>query len=1040
MTATVTELASRSGLEIGYVLFLEGIPWAYTNRQELVGSGVGSWIDGAPGGDREILDGLVVPDTLSFETSLEDGTLSSNDDASFQLVDFQNRLIALVAESDGDIVGETIGPLADPAPALLLDGVTPVHGRWLNHEAIGPAGERRYYPCMPVDLPGYDHAAVTSEAQTLALSVLRDSPTWHEGMRCALYIVYIDSRTGEIPSWQDHHDGGNSLVWFGSTRELTCEGLTWTLDCDGPSSWLRKQLGATRSAEWLPVTTVLNLSSEPGAREDLAGYYFSYRTSATLERGAASYFTASDVLTSGTAADLRAQIQARLNTVAATAGPDTTWTTSRNASCKFLAGAIAMQVDNFGWAANAYIALHISVWQALGFDPRLQAGTEPNGDPLVVNFVKTDGLAFELANFNVSPGPDYWLAKLSTLPAQYASLTDAGTDCDNDGKVRVYEAIMAEDVSTIYPKKTDQELNVGLANGLPYLEGQLCRPPAQHTFTNGGGEADATAFIALRGSYRTSADQEPITMAAVARVGFVDDTSGGGHGPTPDADSYLKLHLANLIDPRYFGIDRKLSGPWSSFDLEFCPVNLMGYNLNFGERADLILLRTMLSTGTSSWSGYDGEGAVQTLGANAHPDASAPQGSDVEVADLGLAIPYTLIDADSFVATAAKLPEGGVDSMLNRCKFAYIGPFDSQDMMIRIIEQRGWGMGFVRGRYRLFSRADLLDADDVEVEITPDDIVGDQEFVEVADLRPVLPRDAFEIEYGKPLVEGTGSDTELRATVVATDPASRSRRTNNKETIDGSGLVPSRLWLNDPAPESWVSAWSQLAGHEMAAYYASPWVAVDVPVHWSVARQLGVGSVVKLTTNYAPSRDGSYGITGRVGRVIGYSLRTAELVVDLRILVQAGDPSTKPRRFGPIAQVLESVTTVEARHDAATRTFKCYADAFGHGEPTSDVTGFGEPSYSATGTEALVYGYQHNGRAWAKTFEFTVESVDSTAHTITWKAGTFSGTWWEARPTTLLLAPYDSQPANSWTRSVYAVITDSTGYFGAGPTKGFKLV
>ena len=264
---------------------------------------------------------------------------------------------------------------------------------------------------------------------------------------------------------------------------------------------------------------------------------------------------------------------------------------------------------------------------------------------------------------------------------------------------------------------------LGLAGGLPYLEGQLCRPPAQHTFTNGGGEADATAFIALRGSYRTSADQEPITMAAVAKVGFKDDTSAGGHGPTPDTDSYLKLHLEKLIDPRYFGIDRKLAGPWSAFDLEFVPLNFMGYNMNFSDRSDLILLRTMLSTGTSSWSGYDGEGAVQTLGANAHPDASAPQGSDVEIADLGLAIPYSLIDASSFAKTAAKLPDGGVSSPLNRSRFAYIGPFDSQDMMWRIIEQRGWGMGFVRGRYRLFSRADLLDADDVEVEITPDDIV-----------------------------------------------------------------------------------------------------------------------------------------------------------------------------------------------------------------------------------------------------------------------------------------------------------------------------
>lgn len=1039
MSSTIAEIVARPHRDVGYVLFIEGLPFAFTNRSELAGSGVGSWISGAPGGDRVVIEGLTVPETISYATSLEDGMLSSEDGASFQLTDFEGKLIALVAEDEGDIVGETFGPKTDPAPALLLDGVTPVWGRWLNHEAIGPAGERRYYPCMPVDLPGYDHAAVTGEAQTLALSVLRDAPTWHEGVRCALYVIYFDTTSNYIPNWITHHNSGYSLVWFGSTRELTCEALTWTLDCDGPTSWLRKQLGATRSAEWLPVSTVVKLSTEPGAREDLAAYYFSYRTTTLWERGASSYYSASDVLTSGTAADLRASIQARLNTVAATAGPDTTWSTARNASCTFTSGKIAMQVDNNNYAAYAYVCLHENVWRVLGYDPVIQAGVDPQNDGLVIDFVSPDDLAFELAPFSNVPGPGYYLARLSTIPKQYPSLAQADTDADNDGKPRVYYAIMGDDLSTIYPEGS-QELNVGLANGLPYFEGQTCRPPAQYTFTNGGGDVDAAAFIALRGSYRTSIDDEPITMVQVAKVGFKDDTSAGGHGPTPDSDSYLKLYLETFLDARYFGIDRKLSGPWASFDLEFCPVNLMGYNLDFGERADLILLRTMLSTGTATWTGYEGQGATISLGDNAHPDADAPQGSDVEIADLGLAIPYTLIDADSFVKTAAKLPEGGVDSMLNRCKFAYLGPFDSQDMIWRIVEQRGWGMGLVKGQFRLFSRADLLDAEDIEVTLTTDDIVGEQDFVEVADLRPVLPRDAWEIEYGKPLVDDAGSELELRAVAVATDPQSRSRRSNNRESIDGAGLVPSRLWGDDPAPESWIPAWQTLTGHELAAFYASPWVAVEVPVHWSKAREIGVGSVVKLTTLYAPGRDGSYGITGRVGRVIGWSLRTEKLVVDLRILVQAGDPSAKPRRFGPVAQVVESVTTVEARHDAAARTFYCYADAFGHGEPTSDVAGFGEPSYSATGTEAIVYGYQHNGRAWAKTFEFTVESVDSTAHTITWKAGTFSGTWWEARPTTLLLAPYDSQPANSWTRAVYSVITGSDGYFGAGPTKGFKLV
>lgn len=1041
MTATVTELAALSHRDVGFVLFIEGLPQAFTNRSELVGTGVGSWIDGAPGGDREIIEGLALPDTLTFTTNPETGMLGSEDGAVFELVDFEGKLIALVAEDAGDIVGETIGPKTDPAPALLLDGVTGVWGRWLNHEAIGPKGERRWYPCMPVDLPGYDHAAFTGDAQTLALSTLRDAPTWREGLRCALYMIYIDARTGEIPDWEHQHASGESLIWYGCTRELTCEALTWKLECDGPSAWLRRQLGANRSAAWLPVSTVTTLDASAGLGENSAAFYFTYRSTTASERGASSYYAVADALpTSGTAADFRAAIQTRLNTVAATAGPDTTWSTSRNATCKFTAGAVAVQVDDFGYAAYAYVCLHETVWRCLGYDPRVQAGVDPNNDPLVIDFVHPEDLAFELAPFAAVPGPNFFLARLSSIPRQYPSLAQAGTDCDNDGKPRVYAAIMAEDLSTLYPKG-DQAIVVGLTNGLPYLEPQTCRPVAEYTFANGGGAADATGFVAFRGSYRTAVDAEPRTMAQVAKVGWHDDTSAGGHGPSPDADSSLLMHVERYIDCRYFGIDRTFDGPWSSLDLEFCPVNVLGYNLDAGDRADLILLRTMLSTGTATWTGYDGQDATIALGANAHPSAAKPQGSDVEIADLGLAIPHSLIDAASFVATANKLPQGGVNSPLNRCRFAYVGPLDAQDLIWRIVEQRGWGMGFVRGQFRLFSRPEILDIDDVEVSLVADDIAADQDFVETATLRPMIPRDGFAARYGEPLVEDAGTDLELVAKATPTDPQARSRRTNNLEEIDGAGLIPVRLWGDaNTAPPSWIPAWSRLAGTELGAYYASPWVEVTLPIHWSKARQIGVGSIVRTTSYYAPNRSGTYGLTGRLARVIGWSMRTAELVVDVTMLVQAGDPLATPPRFAPVAQVVEDVTTVEARHDAAARTFYCLGDAFGHGEPQSDVAWFAEPAWSGTGTDALVHGWQWDGRVWAKTHEFMVESVDTTAHTITWKAGSFSGTWWEARPTTFVLAPWDDQDGNSWTRTVFATITGPTGYFGGGPTKGSPLV
>lgn len=1038
--STLAEIVARDHREIGYVLFVEGWPFAFTDRAELAGSGIGSWISGAPGGDRVVLEGLTVPERISYATSLEDGMLSSEDGATFEIVDYEGKIIALVAEVEGDSVGETIGPKTDPAPALLLDGVTPVWGRWLNHEAIGPAGERRYYPCMPVDLPGHDHAAMSGDAQTLALSTLRDAPTWFEGVRCALYVIYRDTNDGRWPNWTTHHVSGVSLVWFGSTRELSPEALTWRLECDGPSSWLRRQLGSNRSQEWLPVSTVTKLSTADGAREVDAAYYFTYRTPVAWERGASSYYAGADVLpTTGTAADYRLAIQTRLNTVAATAGPDTTWSTARNASCTFTAGKVTMQVDDFGYAAYAYVCLHEQVWRCLGYDPRVQAGVDPSNNPLVIDFVSPDDLGFELAPFAAVPGPSYFLARLSTIPKQYPGLVQAGSDADSDGKPRPYLAIMAEDLSTLVPEG-EQELNVGLAGGYPYFEGQTCRAVAEHTFTNSGGDADATAFIALRGTYRTDKDSEPSVMVSVAKVGFKDDTSAGGHGPSPDADSTLLMFVERYIDCRYFGIDRTFKKPWSSFDLEAAPVNFVGYNVANGDRADLLLLRTMLSSGTATWSGYEGQGATITLGDNAHPDADEPQGSDVEIADLGLCIPHSLIDATSFAKTAAQLPGGGKNSPLNRCKFAYIGSLDSQDFIWRCLEQRGWGMGFVRGQFRLFNRVDLLDATDIEATITTDDFAAEQDFIETTELRPMLPRDGFTMTYGKALVEDAGSKLELVAKVSSTDPGVRARRTNNVIAMDGAGLIPAALWDNDPAPPSWVSSWQTLAGGDLAKFYASPWITVDVPLHWSRAKDIGVGPVVRLTSLYAPNRDGSYGITGRLGRVIGWSLRTAELVVDLKILVQAGDPSTQPRRWAPVAQVIEDVTAVEDRHDLATRTFTCYADAFEHGESQHDVTWFGEPDYLGTGTDALVHGYQFDGRRWSKTFEFKVESVNPTKDTITWKAGTFSGTWWEARPTTLVMAPYDDQDSNSWTRLVFSAITRADGYFGGGPTKGSKLV
>lgn len=1052
---TVAELAARDYRDVAYLLVVEGWPWMFTDRSEIAGT---SWI-GTDYGVREVLEGLTVPETITFSSNLENGLLSSDDSATFTLRDFDRKIIGLRDETNtGTIVGETLGPKDDPAPATLLDATgennVSIHSAWLNNEAIGPAGERRYYGCMPISLPGPDHASIFGASQTLAPSIVRDAPIWYEGTRCALFLVYRNPDTGEWPSWQDQHDSGESLVWYGTVTDLTSKALEWELECEGPSSWLRRQLGANRSAEWAPVGSTLSLSTDAGNDQHLAAYYFDYRANGSWEQGAASFYQAGDALpTSGTAADMRAAINARITTVAGTLGTagipaggvsPVTWSTAHTASCQFFAGRIEVRVDNQQWAAYAYVCLHERVWRVLGYDAYAQAGSTPDGDPLVIDFLKPEDLGFELAGFAAVPGPGYWLARVSTVPAQYGGgaygYLAAGTDLDNGGQPRTWLAIHGEDLTTLYPEG-DQEIRVGIGAGsIPYLEGQTCRAPAEHAMSNSGGDVDSMAFVAFRGSFKAGADAEVETMAALARVGFVDDNSFGGHGPAPDADGYLKLHIHDYIDPRFVGVDRaKFDGPWAALDLEYVPVNYLGYNTKAGSRADLILLRTMLSTGTASWTGFDGQGAVFTAGANDHPDADAQQGTDAEIGNLGLAIPADLIDAASFTATADLLPNGGKNSALNRVLFAYLGSFDSQELVWRCIEQRGWGMSFIRGRYGLFSRPQLLDPNDVAVSLGPDDFaIDDVTFVERADLRPMEPRDGFEMTYGNPLIEGTGSDLELVAKVRASDPQSRTRRSNNIESIDGAGLIPVKLWGNDPgAPPSWIAAWSTLAGRDLASWYAKPWVVVNVPVRWSKARLLGPGSVISFSSLYAPNMEGSYGLANRLGRVISTTINLENLSAEVRVLIQPGDPG-RLRRWAPIAVVLDDVATVEQRHDAVAGRLYCYADYFGHGEGTKDVAWFNEPAWSSVGGGVVVYGWQWDGRTWAQTFSFAVAGVDEGTNSMSYK--TLTGTFYEARPTILVLAPYDQQPNPSWARSVFAVVTGSDGFFGTGPTQGFPLV
>ena len=1044
---TVADLATRDHADIGYLFVLQGCPFMYTDRSELVGSGASSWID-TTYGPRHVLEGLDARGaTITFATETGDGRPDTDDGLTLKIVDFDRELIAFFADQtnpsnmQGIAVGGRLSPKDDPAPTDLIgmsgDNV-PIWDQWVNAEAIGPAGERSYYSLLPGgDGFGQDHASYNGDQQTLAPSYVYATPTHLEGRRVALYRIFRDPATGTFPNWQDQYDSGESLIWVGSlTNDIEVDNLTWTIKCEGPSSWLRKQLGAQRDSKWLPVSGDITLSDTPGKREDLFGLRFYYQqiSDGTLEEGSNSYFTASDTLpTTGTAETFRSTVNTRINTVSAAAGVDITWTTNRNAEAQLEADCATVRVDDtpgggFIKAAFWKLGAHEKVWRAWGFDPYAQNATNFDTE-YEVKFTKGEGMPG-------IPGPGYFVATFSTVPVGFATPVEAGGEADNNGKTRRYLAIAPQDIAQL-PPTADFELSFGIGSPA-YFEGQTNRAPTEHALSNSGGTTDTQGYAAFRGSYLPGPDAEVQTMVQLAQVCWVNDSvTLGGDTIGLDGLGHARVFVSRWIDPRFHGVDRKpLDRIWASADLEWCPVNFFGYNFNSGDMAHRLLLRLLLSTGTASWSGYDGD-ATLTVGAN-HPvylDGVKPY-SDSEIADLGLAVPHALVDAESFTTAANALP-GGKASNINLCRYAWIGAQDSQELIAAILEPRGWGLGFNRGQWRLFFRPEVLTNNDVDVTIAPASIVGEPDFVESASLRPFAPRERWKVDFSKALVpDAATEDRDLTLEASALDPSSRSRRDNGVADIEGWGLIPIPLWRGENPPPDWRLAWQSMFSQIMAQWCNAAHVMIKgLPVLPSIARQVGPGSVVRFTSYYAPTREGVYGPTAKLGRVyrVEHDLDSRGAKID--VLLQPGNPLTA-RYFAPMAAVLDDVATVEERHDAAARTFYCYANTFAV-EGVQDLAGFVEPDWLGIGGDVKVVGWQWDGRTWSAALTFLIEAVDLTANSITYQTGSLTGTWVESQYTVFTLAAYDDQASDAWVRSIYSVITGSDFKFGTTP--GFPL-
>lgn len=1069
---TVATLAASKRQHTAWLLVVEGWPDMFTDRQDLAGSGASSWI-GTAHGARVVKAGLRVPDSLEDALVLDGGQagLLEQSSATFEVVDIDGTMRLLAAPTDDEpvLLGERLAPTDDPAPNNILvaiggDPVT-LWSRYVNGEAIGPAGERRYWGGIPgATTPGPDHAAVSNLTGHLAAVEVTTLPRWREGQRVYLYLLRRDphgidtTERNNWPSWQDQYDSEEALVWWGTLRKGGSKGRLWSLPCRGRGSFLQRLLNTNCPAEWSRLDTQ-NLSLDTG--ENLIGIALQSvdnTTNAISEYGVSLFDAALDDLpTTGTPAEFRAALGTRLATMVTTAGPDGDFDAGGFDASFDDDGAHVTVLDPSGppyYGARVFIWAHEKIWRYMGYDPIAQAATGVVNDETQIYFIEQK--AWIEINGDQAPGMPakgpWYLAVFTTKKlgshVNYFNL-EPGDEVTNEGATRTFRPLTPGGVLILKPD-AGQEVGDGLGVDARYIEGQLARPFANYEM-NLASPCDQTRFFLFRGSRRMAVDEDPVDFHAVAKVSWAND---GGFFTTDPQTSQREFYIERWLDPRYYGYpERTLDFDWASAAegkdgaIEYVPLAVLAWSTEGiddpinPQRANTIVTRLLVSSGTSAWTGYEGESAAQTAGDNGFTAAADPCGDDFEIADLGLCIPHELVDDASIAAVADNLPPGGTDSPLNRVRYAWVGPRQAEEVLGDLLTPRAWSFSLHGNRYGLFALSDLLTEEDVDVEIGTSDIAVDDGvrlYVPEVDFRPMPPIDRIAIEYGHRAGDGENTGT---ANDVARDPGIRARAGTHELKHSGRGLVNAALWtaLGDPTPAPWLSAWPVLWGWTMANWSASALMMVrDLPIAPPKALQVQVGSVVSITNPWPPSTTGGYGLTNVVGRVVRRTLETKSLRARVDVLLQPGDASLV-RRWAPAAMVVDDADTLEERYDAATRTFSCYGDYFGRGDGTSDVAAFAEPDDWTVGGDALIYGWQYNGTAWTQTFSALVSSVDTTAHTITITAAGITGTFYNRMRTMFVMAPYDSQTA-AWVKLRFLVVTKATGKFGAGSTQGWKLL
>lgn len=1088
----MTALSSlqEGGAYCAYVLFIGGTGIAFTTHPDLAGAGISSWI-GTTYGLWAVHDGLEPP-TLRDSIDFMSGKLEDNS-VTFTIKDVDDVLLDLLATDRSDeqsILLQRIGPESteDLSSVLTSEGAAQdLADKHIGLEHIGPASlgrPRNHFRPFPFASGNYgtglDHP-VNPNGSDLAPVVITDNPFVWEGRLVTVYRIFLDqplsNHYGIVPSGTHHVvQNGNAVrvwkkwdpddppIWVGKLRGRgEVNNQTWRIKAYGWESLQKKLLNANTTAQWFPISTSLNLA---GDRDQMAVVF-------RLEDGdlfGPVYYDSSifndgthNVTESNSKHDVVDSINDAIQEVIS----------SVNDNYSGLGGAAdthdslsaGMDYDGAIWIRKAgaetatffkmELTLHLRVWLALGYDPKVQnvGGAAPQTPYDVLFKSETKGERLFPGTQTV-PQHGYYTGVFWTVRIGYEGVKYQHRDImSNFGSRREFKPSFGGGISILDMENADQDVFLH-GGGHPYIEPQYFRPSQNLQINGQTAHTNGSRLFLFHGQLRESLEDEPRDVYYVAKC--IVRQSGVQFGVVADGTEDV-IHTEEFIDPNVFGIDNPPAAFISSHDgletaVRAAPILLLSTlpNTRQADWVHEVFTMLMLSSGTSTgWSGKETVVPPHPSideGDNGHGNTSALEfilGTDREVAFAGLAIPEELVAEPNEIKEAFEEATGDIHSAINRVKYVFPpGPVQAEDVLDSMLIPRRLAWRLYGRKFGLVKMASFPPSK-VDETITADDLASPIPFSQ--DLKTGGRIDGIEIEHRQRLDGGTmpvWKQSSLDA---------RARYADGKKPhkMTDVGLLSPAMFLNRPDKRTmqdvvgaspWFTAATQLWAREASEFHAKNHYTLKSVRLWpEKGRVCYVGTRVHVTSPHVVTPNGTRGITAAPGLILRHEqiLSGEEYEVDILMFDGFGIVGV------PLGPRFYSVIGMAESYDdgdpyVLTLTPDDRAPWRHDDTQVSETDGFDEPSWSSTGGDALIEFRSWDGVSFSAPWATApVSFVSSADRTITLTEDLTGDTFAEHRDedVVITMADYDTQ-SGAWPKAIYGFVVLETLKGGTVPTSG----